>query len=165
MGKKPKRWGILANNRFLEHCRVLSLNLVSMGSFCSHGLVIRPWLVILTIRYNSYSMLIDFDDRTLQLICVQNLNTNHVLVSVMAHGPAPLHLPSCWRTRAFPSHFKHLNSLSRRIINPFMVFLCWISVREKNMSHYFPEVSVNSSNLYMIAIGSRSSRIFLRTIA
>ena len=55
---------------------------------CSHGLilqpwaVIRPWLVILTIRYNSYSMLIDFDDRKLQLIFLQHINTNHVLVSV-----------------------------------------------------------------------------------
>ena len=78
IGKRPKRWGKLAHNRLLERYRVLSLNLLPWAHFAAMGC----YQALVSYTYNSYSMLIDFDDRKLQLIFLQHINTNHVLVSV-----------------------------------------------------------------------------------
>ena len=53
IGRRPKRWGIRARNRFLKHCRVLSLNLFPWAHFAVTGWLSGLGINKITIPYHT----------------------------------------------------------------------------------------------------------------
>ena len=103
---------------------------------CSYGLILKSRAGYQALVSYTYRFIFSIDwfwrsHATVDL-CLKH---KHKSRFSWCHGSwaGPLHLPSCWRTQAFPSYFKLLNSLSRIIKR-----LCSFYIRyqnEKNMSH------------------------------
>ena len=54
LGRRPKRWGIRACNRFPERCQVLPLT-------CFHGLILQSWAGYQTLVSYSYQFIFNVD--------------------------------------------------------------------------------------------------------